>query len=76
MHALLSQWIAVYQVDASVDGALLLEMYTDSGAGTMVSPDFYEVNISDNISYNMACKSLPWQIAAGCHELMAAVAQP
>ncbi|KAK9798610.1 hypothetical protein WJX73_008974 [Symbiochloris irregularis] len=29
-------------VDASMDGALLLEMYSDTGAGTMVLPDFHE----------------------------------
>ena len=33
------------QVDASLDGALLLEMYSDSGAGTTVCPDFFEVRV-------------------------------
>ena len=30
-------------VDARMDGALLLELYSRDGVGTMLSPDFYEV---------------------------------
>lgn len=30
-------------VDARVDGALLLELYSRDGVGTMLSADFYEV---------------------------------
>lgn len=35
-------------VDARVDGALLLELYSRDGVGTMLSADFYEVSPGDN----------------------------
>lgn len=33
---------SVLQVDARVDGGLLLELYSRDGVGTMISTDFYE----------------------------------
>ena len=32
-------------VDARLDGALLLELYSRDGVGTMLSADFYEVSV-------------------------------
>lgn len=30
------------QIDASIDGSMLLELYSRDGVGTMISTDFYE----------------------------------
>lgn len=46
-------------VDARMDGALLLELYSRDGVGTMLSADFYEV------SY---CTLLPLPPAVGCQQ--------
>lgn len=36
-------------VDARMDGALLLELYSRDGVGTMLSADFYEVRTAGQI---------------------------
>ena len=55
-------------VDARLDGALLLELYSRDGVGTMLSADFYEVT-SQSVQQQLFLACVQLIEAFCCHNL-------